>query len=265
MDRIKEKEQKTAKNIAGDWASDNTFHGLPKILKSNKIGFKIYWLFWFLLAVGLLIGLIISPIKDFLKREVMVTTTYIYDVPVSFPAVRLCNLNIWNFKRASQFITNGLNIICSLNILNMQSSLQPNQTAFNLMQTFLNSLKIWAYNPSMQSYNRTSNGFLIDEILVSCLFLGQTCSASDFTLSYDYNYGNCYTFNGNRYMAKTVANAGPAYGLQLELFTGDPSIETFTYERGFYVVVHNQSVTPIMDSEGLTINNINFINSINQF
>lgn len=58
--------------------------------------------------------------------------------------------------------------------------------------------------------------------MVSCSYNGITCHAHDFTLYWDNNYGNCYTFNYGTYNATTssykkTSAHGSESGLKLEL------------------------------------------------
>ena len=173
-------------------------------------------------------------------------------MPVLFPAVTICNINPFFRARAFDFINSTLqsyNLSYSLAL----NKLKNGETAISITKTALNILKAEAAtNPNFNSTYRTQLGFHLEDMLVSCTFGVINCSISDFTLFQTYDYGNCYTFNSaSNSNIKTVSAAGSEHGLILELFAGDPNQEFSVYKRGFYVAVHNQSTTPIIDSEGV--------------
>jgi len=109
------------------------------------------------------------------------------------------------------------------------------ETASELVNIAANILK----SAIVSDKNLTDNdlktfGFTMDTMLISCFFDGIACNANDFTWSYSYQYGSCYTFNaakdnyGNATNAKRTRKFGPNSGLSLELFTGAPGIMNFT-------------------------------------
>ena len=129
-----------------------------------------------------------------------------------------------------------------------------NFSAVKVTDYTLESLKVSQSGDPLYNSNQSYYGFTIDEMLVSCNYLGSTCSTSDFTLYKSYDYGNCYKFNGGSNSSiKKVSSAGPGNSFTVELFSGDPTEETYVYQRGFYVIVHNQSYSPIMDYEGVYV------------
>lgn len=66
-------------------------------------------------------------------------------------------------------------------------------------------------------------GFDINTMLVSCTYARKVCEAADFSYSYNFEYGNCYTFNADFYRNQTVVSSaltGSTASLELELFAG---------------------------------------------
>ena len=209
------------KNLTVNWASDNTFHGLPNIISSKTVCLKIYWLIAFLVCTTLCLTFSIYAFIEYYKFEVTVSTTNEYEVPINFPAITICNLNPFSYNRASQFISTGLGYV-NLNYLMNLTSLNGNQTAISLSNDAVTALRIYANSPFISPDALKSLGFHIEDMLISCSFLGVSCSASDFTYLNSYEYGSCYTFNGaNSTNIKQISNAGSKHGLSLELSTGD--------------------------------------------
>ncbi len=110
------------------------------------------------------------------------------------------------------------------------------------------------------------NGFYLNQMIISCTFQGVSCEAADFYYYHDYNYGSCFSFNLGK-----VNNASPKYltekrdilkseksgwenGLQLELFVGsETSQQQYAYKSGVRVIVHNQSITPFPNIDGIDV------------
>ena len=165
-----------------------------------------------------------------------------FETSTTFPAVTICNLVPYDITKNLPFLSGilkennfSLNITpteaspgiyqLNQNVDFLKAIIQSNKTTYGL--SFLRSL-----------------GFDINEILISCYFNKQRCTASDFKWAFSYEYGNCYTFNfllaNANSTAKTISNAGPAFGLVMELFAGIPG-KLYSTESGFYVAVHNNS------------------------
>jgi hypothetical protein len=92
-------------------------------------------------------------------------------------------------------------------------------------------------------------------MLRSCFCNSIPCFASDFTLLYTFDYGNCYMFNKIKAGegAKTISKIGPLNGLSLELYVGLSGVQNMYINRGVYLEIHNSSKTPLVRYEGLKI------------
>ena len=114
------------------------------------------------------------------------------------------------------------------------------------------------------------NGFYLIQILVECEFQGKKCAWNDFYWYHDYNYGNCFRFNGGAdlpnqtrhdsefypYPIKKSYKTGWRNGLRLELYTGSQSDQIqFAYKSGFRIIVHNQTVAVFPDQDGIDLPN----------
>ena len=244
--------KKKLKKLSLEWISTSTSHGLPNIFRTKRLYLKFFWFICFLAATTICAFIIIASINSYLKWSVTVNTNVVTEIPLYFPAVTICNLNPFYKPRALKFFKDTI-LAYNLNFSLVLNELQKGQTAIGLTETLLDIFKSEAAtNPDFNSTYRQQLGFNLDDMLISCSYGANICTANDFILLQNYDYGNCYTFNsGANSKVKTISSAGAMYGLQIELFSGDPNDELFIYKRGFYVVVHNQSNTPIMDSEGV--------------
>lgn len=95
-------------------------------------------------------------------------------------------------------------------------------------------------------------GFWLSQMLISCRFQGEPCRQTDFEYFLDYNYGNCYRFN-NASNIREIKNPGWRNGLRLELSTGDLEQQFFNIKSGMRIVIHNQSIVPFIDEEGIDV------------
>jgi hypothetical protein len=132
-----------------------------------------------------------------------------------------------------------------------------NQTSFksfNLDYYFVQAqenLKRYVANLSV-SEQKTIGFQLNDKSLISCSFNKAICYPSNFTSYFDYNYGNCYTFNrgDNANDILNTALTGSNYGLTLEILSGDPTIQILPETNsGLLLVVHNQTQTLVPSIE----------------
>ncbi len=108
-------------------------------------------------------------------------------------------------------------------------------------------MSVSEYNQSEEF--RRSIGFELDDMLLQCNFNWIPCSKSDFNYLYDPIYGNCFTFNNQR-IIKQVSSQGPSYGLVLDLFLGNPKVQSdYEINDGVIIVIHNQSTVPFFSSD----------------
>ena len=194
---------------------------------------------------------IITSFQTFFAYGVTTAYTNVYESPANFPAITICNLEAFDTYA-------NLNLIQSiLNKNGMNITITPSNQSpgINQLRIITNYLK--AYFISNTTSNQTylqSIGFTISSLLISCYFNNQPCSESDFSWFYDFNYGNCYTFNSNTTSIKKTSKAGPTYGLQLELFTGIPGYQDLlASERGIYLAVTNNSASPLTSYDGIKL------------
>ncbi len=110
------------------------------------------------------------------------------------------------------------------------------------LKNYLVSLENRANND--KKFNLNSYGYLLGDMLLSCKFRGRFCTENDFSLYHNYNYGNCYRFNGGMNKSNHVipirktTKPGWRFGLQLELFTGVNGVLSPT--KGFRILIHNR-------------------------
>ena len=169
----------------------------------------------------------------------------IEEFPTIFPAVTICNLN--------PFV--NLTEINETNLFS-QASFDSQNLDYYFVEAKENLKRVIA-NLSLDQ--QQSIGFkLNNETLISCSFNKAICDSTFFASYFDYNYGNCYTFNsGDNNDILNTALIGSDYGLTLEILIGDPTNQILSQTTsGLLLVVHNQTQTLV---PSIGINNGIFI------
>ena len=192
--------------------------------KSQYLTIKIL-LFVFILSLTCLASfLVIQTIVTYLNYEVLTISRTIYETPTLFPKVTFCNVN--------QFTT---------------------EYAYNQTQ------KQQVFNGDiLQDDEKKKFGHDLKDILIECYFNQNACDSTDFIWSFDYYYGNCYTFNtgfdsnGNKIDLKKSNLAGPDFGLQLTLYTNFYE-ELLSFANGFGAIIRigNSSYSMYDSNNGL--------------
>jgi hypothetical protein len=225
-----------------------TSHALPNIFRTGNIILKIIWLLCFLTSASYCIASMSKVLKEYLTYPSYISTEIIKEVTTKFPAITFCNLKTVNMTKSE----NKMNLYGLNNSIYNPIYGPPLDylTALKyITRTFINNDKTLTYN------DRKEMGFQLKDMLISCSFNYRTCNESDFEYSYEPLYGNCYTFNnglnGNGTIKK-LSLAGTMYGLILELYLGDPKVDTkYELNDGLLISIHNQSIKQFTQGENI--------------
>lgn len=116
---------------------------------------------------------------------------------------------------------------------------------FNTRSSVLMNAKRFLSNRSFEI------GLTLEEMLISCTFINDTCNLADFTYSFSVLYGNCYTFNGRSngtQEIKSVKSIGAYNGLVMELYAGAPiNLYSVSGANGIHVYIENQTLFSTMN------------------
>ena len=142
-------------------------------------------------------------------------------------AVTICNLNPYD-GGVTETTMNNIIAVKQINPINSTSLRKFTDTANTHLKSDLDN------GGKINNTDLYYLGFFIEQMLVTCEFNGVKCTFNDFYAYHDYNYGNCFRFNGNdpnrtgdyypdfrNYPIKRTKKLGWENGLRLELFTGD--------------------------------------------
>jgi len=246
------------KNSIKETCMDTTLMGIPNVLKERShIILKIIWSLGFLACFCACMYYVIIAFQQYLTWPTYFQVVNYEEIPAPFPMISFCNMKPVVFGSPT-----------------VESYLLTYVLDFYQLKSFYTSLFEWsqacAYllrilvnqdpHKVITDTNRKSYGYEIENMLISCYFNYQPCYSADFTYFYHSYYGNCYTFNsgvysnGTKYRIKTSSLSGAGYGLNLELYLGDPYYTwDFHINDGIYLAIQNQSSKPLWSGNILKV------------
>ena len=207
---------------------DNSLaHTIIAILETPHMLLKSYLIVFVTVTSALAAYMLINASLSYFSYEVITTSRTMFEMPAEFPRVSICNSYIFTTEYALE-VLRGIN-----------KEIFPNATTdifntetMNRRSDFLSRKQISEVTSrvairrvNMNSFpdeRRKRLGHTIQDILIDCSFNSVTCTASDFTWSFDPVLGNCYSFNtkpnDSRVELKQSSFAGLMYGLRLQLY-----------------------------------------------
>jgi len=219
-----------------------SFHGLPHIAASKSFIRIAYWTILLFIAFGLLIWAVTSISIAYFKYNTYIIREQKYQDSLKFPAITVCNLNRYaksKFQKNLNYTEDQIfhaavfaDALSNRKILNANINLTASADAFT------NDIAAFAAG----GFTQFSHD--IENMLWSCYFNNQQCSASNFTTRININ-GKCFTFNDNANEALNTTTPGAEHGLELVL-----NVEQYDYflssasSVGVKVYIHSQGDFP---------------------
>ena len=119
----------------------------------------------------------------------------------------ICNINPYNAEVAKDQIDDIINEK-NINASSFNSYIEYlDEVNFQLKSTFR---KLAETN---KTFDLKQNGFQLEQMLISCQYDLSPCSVSDFEWFYNFDYGNCYRFNGKKPL-RVAKQSGELNGLR---------------------------------------------------
>lgn len=173
------------KGIVTESAHDSTTHGLPHIFKRKHVSIKLFWLVCFLISSGFCFYMITKSVMSYFEYETVSKVERIYEIPTLFPSVSICNLNPFTTNAAYEYVRSIFepNNLTNYTIAVSYGGFMP------VLNGLLYTLGLILRDPTYSDDYRRNMSLQIDEILISCIFNTQPCSANDFVWYYDTIYG----------------------------------------------------------------------------
>ena len=219
-------------------ASSSTGHGISKIISKDS-KFRFVWLVFWLISAGFAIWFFITTLGEYFQYKVLTKVDNVKQTPFYFPSVTICDMNILNYIQN----TSREEIIGHIS-----NSGQDFKTYTEAAKMY--SIKV--LNFFWEKKIKTVSDELYNSFIVSCLFNQVPCGINDFLISFHSFYGMCFTFNEPKnttenFVPREVSRAGRSYGLIVELYLGDPEIESFNINNcrtsGVLMQIHEQNRT----------------------
>ncbi|XP_028249471.1 acid-sensing ion channel 4-A [Parambassis ranga] len=232
-----------AKDLAG-FANSCSLHGINHIFVSGRLGIRqTLWALAFLTSLALFLYQAAKCAISYLEHPHVTALNEEATPEMVFPAVTICNINRFRFSALTD-----ADIYHLANLTGLPPKNRDGHKPADLMYPA----------PDMQDiFNRT--GHQLEEMLMSCNFSGQNCSADDFTVVYT-RYGKCYTFNGNKTTSRKSKQGGMGNGLEIMLdIQQDEYLPIWretnetSLEAGIRVQIHSQDEPPYIHQLGFGV------------
>ncbi|XDB50170.1 hypothetical protein AB1E18_003740 [Capra hircus] len=245
------------------FASSSTLHGLAHIFSYERLSLKrALWALCFLGSLAVLLCVCTERVQYYFHYHHVTKLDEVAASQLTFPAVTLCNLNEFRFSQVSKNDLYHAGELLAL--LNNRYEIPDTQMAdekqLEILQDKANfrSFKPKPFN-MREFYDRA--GHDIRDMLLSCHFRGEVCSAEDFKVVFT-RYGKCYTFNSGRDgrpRLKTM-KGGTGNGLEIMLdIQQDEYLPVWgetdetSFEAGIKVQIHSQDEPPFIDQLGFGV------------
>ncbi|XP_077609479.1 acid-sensing ion channel 1 isoform X5 [Crocuta crocuta] len=277
------------------FASSSTLHGLAHIFSYERLSLKrALWALCFLGSLAVLLCVCTERVQYYFHYHHVTKLDEVAASQLTFPAVTLCNLNEFRFSQVSKNDLYHAGELLAL--LNNRYEIPDTQMAdekqLEILQDKANfrSFKPKPFN-MREFYDRA--GHDIRDMLLSCHFRGEVCSAEDFKVVKPVQgteehgqdtppgsafqgtqqgkegqrqvftrYGKCYTFNSGRDgrpRLKTM-KGGTGNGLEIMLdIQQDEYLPVWgetdetSFEAGIKVQIHSQDEPPFIDQLGFGV------------
>ena len=240
-----------------DLAETSTSHGLPNIVRTNRLSIKLLWTICLLASVGACIYMVYKSVNDYYSYGVVTQIQVINENSPLFPTITICNINPFSSIYGQNLIekvtmeqlgvnlslvpTNSSNYTYYVNKATSLALIQLKNPMFNL-----------SYKASLLDYSKYMS-------ITNCFFNETGCGINEFQNIYDVNMGNCIRFNsgydlaGSSISLSNSLNSGRTSGLRLQIFLFDSENKYFyASSEGLRVFVHNSSFD-IRQSEGADV------------
>ncbi|XP_072039699.1 acid-sensing ion channel 1-like [Amphiura filiformis] len=239
-------EEKTFKMRLQEYGNTTTLHGARYIWNPKYHGMKR--LIWVLLVVGLNAYLWYSIVRDlnrYFKYPVQSYVTESYTGNLTFPAVTLCNYNLFRKSAVSEDLIQFFD-----ELFNPYSNHDADDAKWKYMDKTINE--------SWHDFDNfvLSGAHQINDMLHSCSWsMLEPCGIENFTQVIT-DWGVCYTFNNpdNISDALVISKAGIRSGLFMRLnIQQDEYAYGANLAAGFKILLHPQGVQPLVRDYGFSV------------
>ena len=228
---------------------NSTFDGVAKIVRAERLPLRVHWTLVLLCLIGACSYVLIHAMLEYLAYEIVTTIKVRREIPAKMPAILVCNSNSLMTPTAINFasqVYSVYDIPVSNNYLNLTYRQHAYAGTINNKANILTPrcmVMAASREPSLGSDFSVKLGLTMHDMLLSCTFNSEECTADDFIYMYVPYYGNCYRFNSSG--RGQISQTGKFHGLNMELFVGQAqTVEQVAQDSGLHIYVYNETTTP---------------------
>jgi hypothetical protein len=231
---------------------ETTAHGIPNLLRSDRILNKVLWSILILFSVSFCAFLIILSFLDYFAYEVTTKIRVQPQVEIEFPVITICNSGVFTTKEGLKIFQKAYNISMS-NDWNLNINRNFNHDFFSHEMNLEYFLKMSIFK-NQEMKNKL--GLELEQFILLCSISFKECKRYQFVEIYYLLTGKCFKFNGgfdqsgNKVPTLFLERADA--GLILLLYSTDLSFEDMFYGNNFYLDISYQKKRVVL-SKGLNI------------
>ncbi|CAF0969119.1 unnamed protein product [Brachionus calyciflorus] len=210
----------------------STSHGIPNMIRSDKLALRLMWIFFTIVSTGLCSYMIVQSIMNYLRFETTSKIQIHSETSSIFPAVTICNMNYFTSEYSAEFIGN-----LSLNI---------SSYSYFDYDKYFTATQIIMINEELTSESYKF-GDSFEKLILHCKLLTIDCNKKEYwTYYYHQIYGNCYQINSDRENLIRLSRTGwfNSLSIILNISLAD-GLEDLYGSIGAIVMIHNQTTSPL--------------------
>lgn len=219
-------------------AAETSLHGM-RYLSLRTI--KVRKLFWILLLLGVTsfcLFNIVDTLQRYLEYDSYYSTKEVLKSLVYYPAVSICNVNIYNRTAVRVYSKVLYEFIYDNSIATANATVAQQLHSINALDSFMKA------------------GFSEDEVFVRCVIGAYGhLNCKDFITRLPSEFGLCYTYNGLNIPSRIKATGpGTDQGMSLTLDLNLAQFMTTTKNsNGFLLVIHSPNEYPDFSSRSMLL------------
>ena len=201
--------------------------------------------------------MIVHLFTQYFSYSVLNSIELLRDTHTPFPAVTICDHDVFNTPEGTAYINDVLKHFNSSKYETPHlSKIKLNELRKKFAKSqLLKNLTIYNDGDLRKKFSLT-----LDQILIGCNFGYENCYTSDFEYFFDLHYGNCYRFNSGlnssnqKIPVKSVLTSGDKNGLQISLYLGAQNESNeLVHSTGVHIEINNQSFRVLKPNNGFNV------------
>lgn len=172
--------------------SKSTMHGVAKIFNSKHYYIKLMWIIFLATSSGFFITMALLSVFNYKKYDVTTKVRTIYERPILFPQVTICNKNFFSTDYALDLFKKD---ILSKNLTDIFNFTELLKLSLSERKSVISSILFTFNDKAYSDIEKKKLGHKLENILIDCIFNNNQCSKDDFVWHFDKLYGKSLSFN----------------------------------------------------------------------